>query len=100
MKPIKTISFVITGFKFSKLITSISAKMSFVFTYQYGGKICAIAKTLFGNHLAGTNTPHKNEEPTAITFTSPLKAFLLLIRLLKNIAKVKATMVNINEFII
>ena len=97
-KPITTIIFINTGFKFSILIISIVFNKSFEFIYQYAGKICATFNTVSGSHSAGTKAPQRKDDPSAITFIIPLIASLLFINVLINNAIVSEQKVNINEF--
>ena len=83
-KPIITTIFINTGFKFSRLIISITFNNSFEFIYQYAGKTCAIFNTVSGSHSAGTKAPHRKDDPNAITFIIPLIASLLFINVLIN----------------
>ena len=71
---------------------------SLEFTYQYVGKIRDIVITDSGNHSVGINAPHRKAEPNAITFTIPLTAFLLVIKVLIKSANVNEQNVNINKY--
>ena len=60
--------------------------------------MCAIFKANEGIYFTGIKAPHKNAEPSDITFTTPLIAPLLFTRFDIKIAIVKDTIKNINIF--
>lgn len=54
--------------------------------------------TASGNHSVGIKAPHRKAEPRDITFTIPLTASLLSIKVDKRRARVREVKVKINKF--
>ena len=89
---------IIIGFIEVILILCKFVNKSLEFTYQYVGKIRDILITVSGNHSVGIKAPHRKAEPNAITFTTPLTAFLSSIRVDISSARVRELNVNIKAF--
>ena len=88
------------GFSVSKLNDSSVLIFSFEIINQYDGSKCAIFTTNLGRYSIGTNEPHRKLEPSAITFTIPFIASLLLVILPNRNDIDKVVNVNTNKFII
>ena len=54
--------------------------------------------TASGNHSVGIKAPHRKAEPRDITFTIPLTASLLSIKVDKRRARVREVKVKMNKF--
>jgi len=54
--------------------------------------------TVSGNHSVGIKAPHRKADPRDITFTIPLTASLLSIKVDKRRAKVREVKIKINKF--
>ena len=55
--------------------------------------------TVSGNHSVGIKAPHSKADPRDITFTIPLTASLLSIKVDKRRAKVREVKIKISRFI-
>ena len=89
---------IIIGFKVWIFIISIFFNISFVFMYQYDGKMCPIFNTLAGSNYIGTNAPHIKLDPNEITLIIPFIAFLFFIKFAIKKAIVNEQIIKINEF--